>query len=276
MRAPFRDGALKLAGDGLVSGDWRISGVPAFDPADGRFAGYRGICLRDVPAVEAEWEADPVVVDPDSLRELVHEIKTPLNAIVGFAEIIEGQYLGPADRRYRERANDIVSEAHLLLGAIDDLDFAAKTQSLERGSGRPSADLASLLDEREASLRSIAGERGVELEIASSQRDALAAIQPELADRLIFRLASAMVVSSEAGERLRLSVDLTAAQVRFSVNRPAALRGVTDRQLFEPEPNAAVPFTTSFSCRLVRGLARIAGGDLVTSTAGLALSFPRA
>ncbi|HEY7006831.1 MAG TPA: hypothetical protein VH392_10180, partial [Sphingomicrobium sp.] len=47
VRAPFRDAGLTVAGDGIVSGQWKISGVPAFDPADGRFRGYRGIALRE-------------------------------------------------------------------------------------------------------------------------------------------------------------------------------------------------------------------------------------
>ena len=47
MRAPFRDGRSRSAGDGAVAGEWKISGVPAFEPADGRFAGYRGIALRE-------------------------------------------------------------------------------------------------------------------------------------------------------------------------------------------------------------------------------------
>ena len=94
-----------MAGAGAAAGSWKISGVPAFEPADGRFAGYRGVALREVPpagTVAADAFPD-VLADPDSLRELVHEIKTPLNAIIGFAEIIEGQYLGPADRGYRDR-----------------------------------------------------------------------------------------------------------------------------------------------------------------------------
>ena len=156
LRAPFRDAMLSLPGDGLVSGEWKISGVPAFEPTDGRFAGYRGIALRDLPPPSAQPSvASEVLTDPDSLRELVHEIKTPLNAIIGFAEIIDGQYLGPADRRYRERAGEIVAQARLLLGAIDDLDFAAKIHSMTEQGGRR-ADLGEQLESLATSLRELA------------------------------------------------------------------------------------------------------------------------
>ena len=270
MRAPFRDGLIALAGDGLVSGEWKISGVPAFDPADGRFAGYRGIALRDA-AAPAPQEASELLSDPDSLRELVHEIKTPLNAIIGFAEIIDGQFLGPADRRYRERAADIVAQAQLLLAAIDDLDFAAKAHSGRAAEGRR-VDLGELLDRAADQLRSLAAERNVELEFASAQRSAAAAVEPEVADRLIFRLSAAVIRSAEAGERLRLSVDQAGDRCRFSISRPAALRGLTDQQLTDAAAGAG---GGAFSLRLLRGLARIAGGDLATTPAGFALLFPR-
>ena len=170
VRAPFRDGMLRLGGGGPVAGEWKISGVPAFEPADGRFAGYRGVALREVPAA-AEPAREPmpdVLTDPASLRELVHEIKTPLNAIIGFAEIIEGQYLGPADRGYRERAAEIVRQARLLLTAIDDLDFAAKVHSasgaarsgsiLARCSTAPPPSFATL--QRRTAAKSRSRERG--------------------------------------------------------------------------------------------------------------------
>ena len=270
MRAPFRDGLLTLGGDGLVSGEWKISGVPAFEPTDGRFAGYRGIALRDLPAAPAP-DRPQILSDPDSLRELVHEIKTPLNAIIGFAEIIDGQFLGPADRRYRERAADIVGQARILLGAIDDLDFAAKVHSAV-GEGRR-VDLAELLDRIADSLREIAAARNVEIEIARAQRIPAAAVEPELADRLIFRLSSSAIEAAQAGERLRLSVDQVGDHCRFSISRPAALRGISDAQLFEPGQQAPA---NGSSLRLIRGLARIAGGELVTAPAGFTLAFPRA
>ena len=94
----------------------RSAACPAFEPADGRFAGYRGIAPAGTCRRGAGATAAPLSADPDSLRELVHEIKTPLNAIIGFAEIIDGQFLGPADRHYRERAAEIVGQARMLLG----------------------------------------------------------------------------------------------------------------------------------------------------------------
>jgi hypothetical protein len=268
VRAPFRDAALNLAGDGLVAGEWKISGVPAFDPGDGRFAGYRGIALRETSAPGAA--TSEILSDPDSLRELVHEIKTPLNAIIGFAEIIDGQFLGPADRRYRERAADIVEQAQLLLAAIDDRDFAAKAHGGATG-GR--VDLSDLLGRAADQLQGLARERGVDLEIAPSGPGATAAVEPEVADRLMFRLATAVIDHAAPGEGLRLSVDQTGNQCRLAVSRPAALRGLSERQLIDA---GAAEGSAAFSLRLVRGLARIAGGDLTVAPAGFTLVFPRA
>lgn len=274
MRAPFRDASLIVAGAGAVAGEWKISGVPAFEPADGRFAGYRGVALRETaqPPAEAVETMHDLLADPDSLRELVHEIKTPLNAIIGFAEIIEGQYLGPADRGYRERAREIVRQARLLLTAIDDLDFAAKVHSAS-GSTRERVDLAALIDRESGSLREAALKGGIEVEILRPRGEVAAAIQPELADRLLFRLLGALSEVAEPGERLTLSADQVGENARVSMNRPAALRGVPDGALFEVRPGSDV--LDRFTLRLVRGLAQIAGGDLISSLDSLALVFPR-
>ncbi len=271
VRAPFRDAALTVAGDGLVSGEWKISGVPAFDPADGRFRGYRGVALReqeDRPAAEEMAEA---LADPDSLRELVHEIKTPLNAIIGFAEIIEGQYLGPADRRYRERAQEIVRQARLLLTAIDDLDFAAKVHS-SAGSARGRVNLGELIDRMLPAFRDMAEGTGVWIEAQRIVRDATAATEPELADRLIFRMCNALIEQAQAGEALRLGLERSGDRWRVSMTRPARLAGVSEAELLGGEGG----FEQGFSLRLVQGLARIAGAELVAPGGSISLLFPRA
>jgi hypothetical protein len=276
MRAPFRDAQLTLTAGGPVSGEWKISGVPAFEATDGRFAGYRGVALREVPvpAAPAREPVPEVLSDPDSLRELVHEIKTPLNAIIGFAEIIEGQYLGPADRGYRDRAAEIVRQARLLLTAIDDLDFAAKVHSAGGGS-RERVDLSALIEREAGELRQIAGARGVNFDVQRPRTGLTAAVQPELADRLLFRLFGAVVDRSERGEWLQLSVEAANGGAQISISRPAALRGLSDTELLgTAKGGEGVP--GGFSLRLARGLARIAGGDLVSGRDAFALVFPRA
>ena len=256
-----------------AAGPWRRrAGVGRME--DQRSAGVRAgrRPFRRIPRNRASRPAprrrrqtgSQILSDPDSLRELVHEIKTPLNAIIGFAEIIDGQFLGPADLRYRERAGDIVSQARILLGAIDDLDFAAKVHSAP-GEGRR-VDLAELLDRAADSIRELATARNVEIEIGRAHRTAPAAVEPELADRLIFRLCSSVIEAGQAGERLRLSVDQAGDQCRFSISRPAALRGSHRSAVVRMRVRRTVG--NGSSLRLIRGLARIAGGDLVTSPAG--------
>jgi light-regulated signal transduction histidine kinase (bacteriophytochrome) len=268
-----------VSGEGLVAGSWKISGLPAFDPTDGRFAGYRGIAQRDStppPRRESAPAAD-MLADPDSVRELVHEIKTPLNAIIGFAEIIQGQFLGPADHRYRERAGEIVAQAHLLLGAIDDLDFAAKFHSATGSSQR--VDLGWLLQSTGGTLGEFAAKRGVELELAARSGDCIAALEPEIADRLIVRFGSALIEAADAGEHLRISVEQSGGQCRMAISRPASLRNLSDASLFEGLASGQAEGgarSAGFTLRLVRGLARMAGGDLVTAPGTLALLVPRA
>jgi signal transduction histidine kinase len=264
-RAPFRDGFLELPRDTSVGGTWKISGIPAFERTSGRFAGYRGIAERP-----AESEARPA--DSDSLRELAHEIKTPLNAIIGFAEIITGEYLGPAEEQFRERADDIVGQARLLLSAIDDLDLAARAGSSPGGANGPGTDLGRLVEELAPELREMASARGASLEASRSTRDLQIALAPELARRLVLRLGSAVIQRASDGELLRLSVDSRNGDCRVSISAPKALATASEADLFG-DGDDDTPGCVSL--RLVRGLATIAGAKLIATDA-ISLVFHRA
>lgn len=270
-RMPFHEATLELAEGTSVAGKWKISGSPAFDAATGRFSGYRGIAERE--QVEAPPRSSPLdaLPDADSLRELAHEIKTPLNAIIGFGEIISGQYLGPAHHSYRGRAAEIVAQARLLLTAIEDLDFAAKLRSASVGKGQ-TAHVGRLVEAVAPELRQLAETRGVELDASRTTRDLDVAGEPELVERLIFRMASAVIEQAEQGERLALSVDRTAEDCRVTISRPHALQDLTEAQLFGTGQDARGVFLL----RLIRGLAGIAGADVVATPAAIALVFPRA
>jgi hypothetical protein len=264
LRAPFRDAHLSLPGEGPLAGAWKISGVPAFEPADGRFAGYRGIALRDAnggydPARNGQH---PLLSDPNSLRELVHEIKTPLNAIIGFAEIIDGQLLGAADRQYRNRAAEIVAQAKLLLSAIDDLDFAAKLQA-DRSRAGSGTDLAMLLEQIAAGMRQGASANAPRLELSVETRKRRCALDPALAERLVTRFCTALFAAAADGEQLVVHLDNRSGRCLLWVRPPPHL-----------DAGEADQAGAGFGLRLVRGLARIAGGDLTITRARITLALP--
>ena len=97
---------------GPAAGDWRISGVPFFDPAARqlpRLSRHRAAAAarrgRPQRRGRGRRRCSARTCRPNSLRQLIHELRTPLNAIIGFAEMIEGQYMGPAAASYRGRAS---------------------------------------------------------------------------------------------------------------------------------------------------------------------------
>ncbi len=272
MRSPFRDGIYAIAGEASVAGEWLMSGIPAFEPADGRFAGYRGIARRDREGDGQGAESNAVIADPASLRELVHEIKTPLTAIMGFAEIIDGEYLGPADQPYRDRAAHIVAQSRLLLGAIDDLDFAAKVLASTR-PGDARTDLRATLADLFPELRVKAREHGADVELARGSARVEAAIPQALAERVIRTMLSAVIDHAGAGEMLRLSVDRSGERCRVTLSRPAALQAIDKDRLFELESGSGGVGSSNFSLRLARGLARVAGLSLVAGERDFALLF---
>ena len=277
-RAPFHEAVLTLAGETAFAGDWLISGAPAFEPTDGRFAGYRGIAMR---AGGGQGDLDPAAgegqSDHDSIRELVHELKTPLNAIIGFAEIIDGQYFGPANDRYRARAAEIVAQARLLVAAIDDLDLAARLQSGREPATEP-VEVWQLFRHLAPELQERAAERGAILDLDAREEDAQCAIHPGIAEQLVRRFCEAAIDLCAPGERMVMKLQMLRDRCAVFVALPRALRGHDADELMAGAPARSNdeepdPF---FWLRLVRGLARLTGGELMTADGNLSLILPKA
>jgi outer membrane biosynthesis protein TonB len=275
VRAPFRDAALTISGEGPASGEWKLSGVPAFEPADGRFAGYRGVGIRtsqEEGEVLAPAEEEPL--DEGALRELIHELRTPLTAIIGFAEIIDGQYLGPADHSYRERAAEIVAQARLLLSAIEDLDIAAQLRS-STAAMDGSTDLNQLILDLAPDLKDRAMFRSAKLDIVPSRSPAICSLDRAVLERLMRRFCSALIDVATQRERLVIAVDCDVGQCLVTLNLPQSLRGLSDAQLFGKDGAEPDVLASSFSLKLARGIAQTAGGDLRLTGDKLALVLPR-
>jgi signal transduction histidine kinase len=269
-RLPFADEPLVMADEGLLAGEWRWSGAPTFFADTGRFAGYRGVALREgtPPEPAAETVGDFMPAEDDGLRELMHELRTPLNAIIGFGEIIEGQYLGPAHRSYRERAAEIVRQARSLSNAVDNLDLAARLRS-GRLQGEGTSGLEAIRHVFEAA-RVEADARGVRLIIHDRAGKARIALPPPLAEKLAGQFTSAMIEPAIDGEQLGIVIDRLDTNLAIGIDRATALRGLSEQQILADSGRAGM----RFALRLVQGLAVMTGGRLDIGADRLVLLLP--
>ena len=291
-RAPFREARFSVAGDGAVSGDWRISGIPFFDPASGGFLGYRGTARRPRPDEIARADAGgapPTGVfgtqfPADSLSQLIHELRTPLNAIIGFAEMIEGQYMGPAAAPYRGRAAAIIEQARGLLGAVDDLDTAARIESRRLELDESAADTAALLGRLHESYARVAAERGSRIDIEIADGLPQARVEPGAVERMFGRILAGTIGLAGEGEAIRTRLGIARlggqAMLCLAVDRPRAIAGVDEQALLDPgySPEGQWPGAPAlglgFALRLVRNLAEAVGGSLAIEEARFALYLP--
>ena len=288
-RAPFRDARFNVAGTGPAAGDWRISGVPYFDARRGSFLGYRGTARRPRRDEIAHNLSQPAGVfgtrfPADSLRQLIHELRTPLNAIIGFAEMIEGQYMGPAAAGYRDGAAEIMAQARGLLGAVDDLDTAARLESRRYETAESQADAVALLCRLHESYERIAAQRGARIALAIAEGLPPILVEPGAAERMFARLLAGTIGLAGEGETIGAAMALEprgeTAMLRLAIDRPAAIAGVGEADLLDPgySPDGDWPGAPAlglgFALRLIRNLAEAVGGALVVDDARFALYLP--
>ncbi|QDX25000.1 sensor histidine kinase [Sphingomonas suaedae] len=274
QRAPFADARLTVVGESDAAGEWRMSAAPAFDPATGRFSGYRGTARR--PRREENAAAPMAVASPaaDSLRQLMHELRTPTNAIAGFAEMIEREMLGDAPPFYRERAGTIRMHARALLAAIDDLDIAARIEASALQLSDSDVALRPLLSRIADDLAALAELRGawiaLPVDTCAVRGDSRAI------ERMLARMVATLVSAAGDGERIGVQLSAEADLVSIRFDRPAALTDYADEAVFgiDDEQEDAALLGTGFALRLVRNIARELSGQFITLPDAFVIQLP--
>ncbi len=279
-RSRFSDARLEIAGASDAAGSWRMSGIPAFDHQTGRFTGFRGTARRPRRDEMAQPPRAPSSSVSDSLRQLVHELRTPTNAIAGFAELIELQLLGPVPPTYRDRATLIRTQAADLLAAIDDLDTAARIEGHALDLRTTTVAVLPLLDRVVRDLAPLAQLRGATISVDPATRPCEIAGDDRAVERLVARLLSALVSASGQGEQLAIHVEQDASEIALAFDRPRSLAMHAPDVLLsidaEPEDDAdgAPLLGTGFALRLAQNLARELGGGLAFGADRLTLRLP--
>ena len=279
QRRPVRQGRIEIDGAPLVAGVWRIDAAPQFDPAGGRFSGYRGVLRR--PSQTDVRADDPA----DRLRQLLHELRTPINAIQGFAELIQQQLFGPTPHQYRSLAASIAADSAAILAGFEEIDLLVQ---LETGRGEQAeqsdvatatTDLAALVERLIGQIAPSLAPRDVRFDFESGGQAPVAVIEGRV-ERLVWRLFASLATSASPGERIVVELTAAGESVELGVALPAALAGNEVAALFKVMPadgGSALALGLlggGFALRLARAEARAAGGSLDLDHGRLRLRLP--
>lgn len=276
---PMRGLRLELSGAPAVSGAWQVDAEPRFDPASGGFVGYIGRFRRPMesaaPSALAETDNEA-----ERLRQLLHELRTPVNAIQGFAEIIQQQLFGPAPHEYRALAANIAGDAARLLAGFEELERYARLNSgiIELAAGQ--CDLAALVSATIARLAPHSEARQCGFRWTAPSSAMIVPLAPAEGERLCWRLLAVLAGMAQTGEVLEVTIDRQAGEVVLAMQLPAAQAGIDEAALFHAaaSPAADAPqagmFGTGFTLRLARAEAKSAGGRLDMHNAMVILGLP--
>ena len=275
-RQPMMGLQTSLDGAKAIVGEWIVDAQPRFTEG-GHFAGYVGRFRRPPEAVPAGPSA--AERDADSVRQLLHELRTPVTAIQGYAEIIQQQLFGSAPHEYRGLAAAIAADAAKILAGFEELDRLAKldTGALELSAGE--ADLTGMARTICGQLAQVLAPRLAGIEPGEETGDGLVvSLDPDDLEALLWRMLATLGGGCGAGEMLTLKMAALGPVARLTCDLPAQLLGEEDIFAAEARPlgssiNAGL-FGAGFALRLARAEARAAGGSLMREEDRLVLTLP--
>ena len=211
---PFREFVYDLdAADGrrlTVS----VNGTPLFDAA-GAFAGYRGTA-SDITARRIAEEARDEALQraeyanqakSEFMATMSHEFRTPLNAILGFSEMMRSRVFGPlGSDTYDDYANAIHSSGNHMLTLVNDVLDISAIETGHRAYAMEAVDTEDVVRGCLAEIANFAAERDVGLGYVPD-----APVPPCYADRrsvrqIVTNLLSNAIKYNKMGGEVRVSV----------------------------------------------------------------------
>ena len=196
--------------DSHIAGEhrhWRLSAKPLFD-ASGQFVGYRGVS-RDVTAQlhqeqlisSARDEAQRAnEAKSQFLAVISHELRTPINAIVGFSEVLsagQGENLPLTARR--EYLGTILENAKHLQGLINDVLEATRMEHGNIRLNEQTNDVAELVEVSVKIVRESATQRNISVIARVIEDVEVTGDIPRLKQVLLNILTNAIKFSPEGG-----------------------------------------------------------------------------
>ena len=204
------------------------------------------------------------------LAHMSHELRSPLNAILGFAEVVRDMHFGQsAVDRYMQYGGFIHQAGTHLLALIDDILDLAKVEAGKLDLQAATFALAELLDECGRKMRSMADRREVMFQLTPTAADLMLKADRRRVKQMVVNLLSNAMKFTPAGGKVTLGAQrLADGGVAISIADTGV--GMDSEQiLLALEPFGRVqgaasadPTGTGLGLPIVRNLVEAHGGKL--------------
>lgn len=126
-----------------------------------------------------------------------HDLRGPLNAVLGFSEILESELSGPLSDEQQECVSMVRSSARALLEVIDDATTVLRALAGPPAPGEDSVELRTLVGTAAAKAEPASKEKGVRLSL--NVTNGTVATRPGGAQRVVDALVAGAVACSPPG-----------------------------------------------------------------------------
>jgi signal transduction histidine kinase/CheY-like chemotaxis protein len=147
---------------------------------------------------------DGMIVKSELLATMSHELRAPLNAIIGFSEALKDGLVGPMSDTQREFVNDIFTSGQHLLSLINDIVDLSKIEANMMVLELEAIDLKSLLSGSLTIVREKAAARHISLGFDIGEDLGVPQLDMQKTKQIVYNLLSNAVQFSADGGRVTL------------------------------------------------------------------------
>jgi PAS domain S-box-containing protein len=241
---------------------------------DGRFIHTRCI-TRDVTEVLRLKEAAEAAnrAKTEFLAVMSHEFRTPLNAIIGYADLLSEEVVGTLDERQKHHVGRIRTSAGLLLELVEQILSISRIEAGEETVHRERVEISALVAEVGSLMRPLAARKGLDLvtSIAPDVHEILS--DPVKLRQILLNLLANAIKFTDAGTvELRAKPASDGDHVLLEVVDTGPGIGQADlERIFRPftqvdQSHTRLASGSGLGLTVSRRFARLLGGDVTVAS----------